>query len=35
MAAYVDQFAPRQQWFAQEMILQHEAAILNSGTATS
>jgi hypothetical protein len=35
MATYVDQFAPRQQWYAQEMILQHEAAILNSGTATS
>lgn len=35
MASYVDQWAPRQQWFAQETILNNEAAILNSGNAKS
>jgi hypothetical protein len=35
MASYVDQWAPRQQWYAQEMVLQHEQVILNSGNATS
>jgi hypothetical protein len=35
MASYVDQWAPRQQWYAQEIILKHENAILNSGNATS
>jgi len=35
MARYVDRWAPRQQWYAQDMVLQHEKTILNSSTATS
>ena len=33
MTQYVDRWAPRQQWFAQEMVLNHSETIMNSSTA--
>jgi hypothetical protein len=35
MAEYVDQWVPRQQWFAQEIVLNHSNTIMNSSTANT
>lgn len=35
MAEYVDRWAPRQQWFAQEMVLNYADVIKSSSTANT
>jgi len=35
MSEYVEQWAPHQQWFAQEMVLNYSDTIMNSSTANT
>lgn len=35
MSTYVDKWAPRQQWFAQEMVLNYADIIVSSSTAAN
>jgi hypothetical protein len=34
MAEYVGKWVPRQQWFAQEMVLNYESILLSANTST-
>jgi len=34
MAGYVEQWVPKQQWFAQEMVLNYESILLSANTST-